>query len=114
VDSDRFDVVGKVPLGMPPRQCFFSGYCYPDKALAAMLRTLLEKEFKIVDHQANQRRQVLRKGGVKLQRSAPGDRLCRAGVRSGATLRAKPAQQLTKAQQISRQGRKEKVRAVSC
>src|SRR5450631_1197137 len=43
VDSDRFDVVGKAPPGTPPRQCFFSGYCYPDKALAAMLRTLLEK-----------------------------------------------------------------------
>ena len=51
VDSDRFDVVGKAPPNLPPRQCFFSNFCYPDTALADMLRTLLEKEFKIVDHQ---------------------------------------------------------------
>ena len=82
VDSDRFDVVGKAPPGMPPRQCFFSGYCYPDKALAAMLRTLLEKEFKIVDHQeqrpTNVYSLVIGKGGPKFQRSAAsGDRLCK-------------------------------------
>lgn len=82
VDSDRFDVVGKALSDMPPRQCFFSGYCYPDKRLAAMLRTLLEKEFKIVDHQeqrpTNVYALVMAKGGLKIHRSAaPGDRLCK-------------------------------------
>jgi uncharacterized protein (TIGR03435 family) len=82
VDSDRFDVVGEAPPGTPPRQCFFSGYCYPDKALAAMLRTLLETEFKIVDHQEQRPTSVytlvIGKGGPKFQRSAaPGDRLCK-------------------------------------
>jgi uncharacterized protein (TIGR03435 family) len=82
VDSDRFDVVGKAPPGLPPRQCFFSGYCYPDKRLAAMLRTLLEKEFNIVDHQeqrpTNVYTLVIGKGGPKVQRSAAsGDRLCK-------------------------------------
>ncbi len=37
VDSDRFDVVAKAPPGLPPRECFFSGYCSPDKRLAAKL-----------------------------------------------------------------------------
>jgi uncharacterized protein (TIGR03435 family) len=82
VDSDRFDVVGKVPPGAPPRQCFFSGYCYPDKALAAMLRNFLEKEFRIVDHQEQRPTSVYAlvagKGGPKVLRSAaPGDRLCK-------------------------------------
>jgi uncharacterized protein (TIGR03435 family) len=82
VDSDRFDVVARTPQGTPPRQCFFSGYCYPDKALANMLRALLEKEFKIVDHQEQRPTSVYAlvtgKGGLKIQRSAaPGDRLCK-------------------------------------
>jgi uncharacterized protein (TIGR03435 family) len=82
VDSDRFDVVAKAPSSVPPRQCFFSGYCYPDKALAAMLQTLLQKEFKIAYHQeqrpANVYSLVAAKGGPKLRRSAaPGDRLCK-------------------------------------
>lgn len=82
VDSDRFDVVAKAPPDLPPRQCFFSGYCYPDKRLAAMLSALLEKEFKIVEHQEQRPTSVYAlvtgKGGPKLQRSAaPGDRLCR-------------------------------------
>jgi uncharacterized protein (TIGR03435 family) len=82
VDSDRFDVIGKVPPGAPPRQCFFSGYCYPDKALAAMLRNLLEREFRIVDHQEQRPTSVYAlvagKAGPKIPRSAaPGDRLCK-------------------------------------
>jgi uncharacterized protein (TIGR03435 family) len=81
-DSDRFDVLAKAPPDMPPRQCFFSGYCYPDKALAAMLRTLLEKEFHIVYHQEQRPTIVYAlvagKGGPKLRRSAAlGDRLCK-------------------------------------
>jgi uncharacterized protein (TIGR03435 family) len=82
VDSDRFDVIGKAPPGIPPRQCFFSGYCYPDKTLATMLRTLFEKEFKIIDHQEQRPTDVYSlvaaKSGVKLQRSASlADRLCK-------------------------------------
>jgi uncharacterized protein (TIGR03435 family) len=82
VDSDRFDVVAKAPPDLPARECFFSGYCYPDKRLAAMLRTLLEKEFHIVYHQeqrpTNVYALVAGKGGPKLQRpAAPGDRLCK-------------------------------------
>jgi uncharacterized protein (TIGR03435 family) len=82
VDSDRFDVVAKAPPGLPPRQCFFSGYCYPDKRLAEMLRELLEKEFRIVEHGEQRPTSVYTlvtsKGGPKVQRSAaPGDRLCK-------------------------------------
>jgi uncharacterized protein (TIGR03435 family) len=82
VDSDRFDVVGKAPPGTPPRQCFFSGFCYPDKALATMLRIFLEKEFQIASHQEQRPNNVyalvIGKSGPKFKTStAPGERLCR-------------------------------------
>ena len=82
VDTDRFDVVGKAPLAIPARQCFFSGYCYPDPRLAAMLRHFLEQEFKIVDHEQQRPTDVYAlvaaKGGPKLQKSAgSGERSCK-------------------------------------
>lgn len=82
VDTDRFDVIGKAPPDMPARQCFFSGYCYPDARLAAMLRNFLEKEFKIVDHEERRPTGVYAltpaKGGAKLQQSAgSGERNCK-------------------------------------
>jgi uncharacterized protein (TIGR03435 family) len=86
VDTDHFDVVGKAPPNLPPRQCFFSNFCYPDTALADMLRTLVEKEFKIVDHQEPRPTEVYAlvsaKGGAKFDRSGlqksaePGERNC--------------------------------------
>jgi uncharacterized protein (TIGR03435 family) len=82
VDTDRFDVIAKAPPDMPARQCFFSGYCYPDTRLAAMLRDFLEKEFKIVDHEERRPTDVYAlvaaKGGPKLQKSTgSGERNCK-------------------------------------
>ena len=82
VDTDRFDVVGKAPPDIPARQCFFSGYCYPDTRLAAMLREFLEKQFKIADHEERRPTDVYAlvasKGGPKLQRSTgSGERNCK-------------------------------------
>ena len=82
VDTDRFDIVGKAPPNLPARECFFSNFCLPDKALALMLQGLLEKEFKMVDHQEQKPMDayalVLGKGGSKLQKAAgSGERNCR-------------------------------------
>ncbi len=82
VDSDRFDILGKGPPDMPPRECFFSNFCLPDKPLALMLQRLLEKEFKIVQHQEQKPMDVYAlvagKGGPKLQKAAgSGERVCR-------------------------------------
>ena len=77
VDTDRFDVIGKAPAIIPSRQCFFSGFCYPDTRLAAMLRHFLEQEFKIKDHEerrpADVYAMVVAKGGAKLEKSAGSD-----------------------------------------
>ncbi len=82
VDTDRFDVIGKTPPDIPARQCFFSGYCYPDTRLAAMLRHFLEQEFKIANHEERRPTDVYAlvaaKGGPKLQRSSgTGERNCK-------------------------------------
>lgn len=81
VDTDRFDIVAKAPPGTPARQCFFSNYCYPEASHARMLRTLLEKRFKLVTH-VEQRPMsvsalVLSKNPRKLDKpAAPGERNC--------------------------------------
>lgn len=82
VDTDRFDVVGKAPPDIPARQCFFSGYCYPDTRLAEMLRRFLEQEFKIADHEERRPTDVYAlvaaKSGPKLQKSTgQGERNCK-------------------------------------
>lgn len=82
VDTDHFDIVGKAPPNLPARQCFFSNFCYPDQALADMLRTFLEQEFRIKDHQEQRETEVYAlvpaKGGARVERSsAPGERNCR-------------------------------------
>jgi uncharacterized protein (TIGR03435 family) len=82
VDSDRFDVVGKAPADMPTRECYFSGFCMPDVRLARMLQGLLEKEFKIVQHQEQKPMDVyslvIAKRGLKLEKAAgSGERKCR-------------------------------------
>jgi uncharacterized protein (TIGR03435 family) len=81
-DSDRFDIVGKAPPDVPPRECFFSGYCLPNKTLALMLQTFLENEFKMVVHQeqrpTDEYALVVGKGGMKFQKAAgSGERNCR-------------------------------------
>ena len=81
VDTDRFDVVAKAPSNLPPRECFFSGYCVPQKALALMLQTLLEQEFKIAHHEEQRPTDVyalvVAKGGIKFQKAAgSGERNC--------------------------------------
>jgi uncharacterized protein (TIGR03435 family) len=82
VDSDRFDIAAKAPPDAPVRQCFFSNFCYPDAAMALMLRRLLEQRFKMTTHQEQRPTQVFAllaaKGGVKLPSSAgSGDWTCR-------------------------------------
>jgi uncharacterized protein (TIGR03435 family) len=81
VDTDRFDVIGKAPPNMPPRECFFSNFCLPDKPLAFMLQAFLEQEFKIAHHQEQRPTDVYAlaaaKGGPKLQKAAgSGERSC--------------------------------------
>ncbi len=81
VDTDRFDIIGKAPPNMPPRQCFFSNFCLPDKPLAFMLQAFLEQEFKMAHHQEQRPTDVYAlaaaKGGPKLQKAAgSGERNC--------------------------------------
>jgi uncharacterized protein (TIGR03435 family) len=81
-DSDHFDIVGKAPINMPPRECFFSNFCLPDQTLATMLQGFLKKEFKLVVHEEQRPTDVyalvVAKGGPKFQKAAgSGDRNCR-------------------------------------
>jgi uncharacterized protein (TIGR03435 family) len=85
VDSERFDIIAKAPPNTPPKQCFFSNYCYPDKALAAMLRRFLEQKFKMTTHQEQRPTGVYApvgaKGGLKFQAAAgSGELTCRRVV----------------------------------
>jgi uncharacterized protein (TIGR03435 family) len=80
-DSDHFDVIGKAPVNMPPRECFFSNFCLPDQTLATMLQGFLKKEFKLSLHEeqrpADVYALVAAKGGPKLKEAAePGERHC--------------------------------------
>jgi uncharacterized protein (TIGR03435 family) len=80
-DSDHFDVIGKAPINMPPRDCFFSNFCLPDQTLATMLQGFLKQEFKLVVHEeqrpADVYALVAAKGGPKLKEAAePGERHC--------------------------------------
>jgi uncharacterized protein (TIGR03435 family) len=83
------DIIGKAPANTtPPRECFFSRFCQPDKTLGLMLQAFLEQQFKMVDHQEQRPTEVyaltLGKGALKLQKStASEERNCRRFVGGG-------------------------------